>query len=94
MRRDARSLPARTLFDSPPWQISNVRGLNDNAALGKPSTFAGTCTTCHDTPNIGNHSFPLPLDIGTSHSVLPSVEPDPNIAAGLASSPCPTFRSI
>jgi cytochrome c peroxidase len=73
-----------TLFNSAPVQISNVRGLNDNAALGKPSTFAGTCTTCHDTPNVGNHSFPLPLDIGTGHSVLPSVEPDPNIAAGLA----------
>jgi len=73
-----------TLFNSAPVQISNVRGLNDNAALGKPSTFTGTCTTCHDTPNVGNHSFPLPLDIGTGHSVLPSVEPDPNIAAGLA----------
>ena len=72
-----------TLFNSAPVQISNVRGLNDNAALGKPSTFTGNCTTCHDTPNIGNHSFPLPLDIGTGHSVLPGVEPDPNIAAGL-----------
>jgi cytochrome c peroxidase len=73
-----------SLFNSAPVQISNVRGLNDNAALGKPSTFAGTCTTCHDTPNVGDHSFPLPLDIGTGHSVLPSVEPDPNIVAGLA----------
>jgi len=72
------------LFNSAPVQISNVRGLNDNAALGMPSTFTGTCTTCHDTPNIGNHSFPLPLDIGTGHSVLPGVESDPNIAAGLA----------
>jgi cytochrome c peroxidase len=72
------------LFNSAPVQISNVRGLNDNATLGKPSTFTGTCTTCHDTPNVGNHSFPLPLDIGTSHSVLPSTEPDPNIAAALA----------
>jgi cytochrome c peroxidase len=72
------------LFNSAPVQISNVRGLNDNAALRRPSMFTGTCTTCHDTPNIGNHSFPLPLDIGTAHSVLPSVEPDPNIAAGLA----------
>src|SRR5580692_3697678 len=72
------------LFNSAPVQISNVRGLNDNAALGAPSTFAGNCTTCHDTPNIGNHSFPLPLDIGTGHSVLPGVESDPNIAAGLA----------
>ena len=73
-----------TLFDSAPVHISNVRGLNDNAALGSPSTLTGTCTTCHDTPNTGNHSFPLPLDIGTGHSVLPGAETDPNIAAGLA----------
>jgi hypothetical protein len=73
-----------TLFDSAPVQISNVRGLNDNPALGNPSTFTGTCTTCHDTPNAGNHSFPLPLDIGTGHSVLPGAETDANIAAGLA----------
>ncbi|HEY3851681.1 MAG TPA: hypothetical protein VGL87_11950, partial [Steroidobacteraceae bacterium] len=72
------------LFDSAPLQISNVRGLNDNAALGGPSTFTGTCTTCHDAPNVADHSFPLPLDIGTGHSTLPSVEPDANIAAGLA----------
>ncbi len=72
------------LFNSAPVQISNVRGLNDNAALGKPSSFTGTCTTCHDTPNTGNHSFPLALDIGTGHSVLPGAEPDPNIAAGLS----------
>ena len=26
--------------------------------------IAGTCTTCHNTPNAGNHSVPLPLDIG------------------------------
>ena len=26
--------------------------------------FDGTCTTCHDTPNSGNHSIPAPLDIG------------------------------
>jgi cytochrome c peroxidase len=86
-QRDAarRSIAAgEKLFDSAPVQISNVRGLNDNAALGKPSTFAGTCTTCHDSPNVGNHSFPLPLDIGTGHSVLTGTEQDPNIAAGLA----------
>lgn len=72
------------LFNSAPVQISNVRGLNDNVALGRPTTFTGTCTTCHDTPNIGNHSFPLPLDIGTGHSALAGAEPDANIAAGLA----------
>jgi cytochrome c peroxidase len=72
------------LFDSAPVHITNVRGLNDNAALGKPDTLTGTCTTCHDAPNIGNHSLPLPLDIGTSHTLLPDAESDPNVAAGLA----------
>jgi cytochrome c5 len=88
---DARRAQARadiaageTLFVSAPVQISNVRGLNDNAALGNPTTFTGTCTTCHDTPNVGNHSFPLPLDIGTSHTLIPGAETDPNIAAALA----------
>ncbi|MBS0377967.1 MAG: hypothetical protein JSS29_05720 [Proteobacteria bacterium] len=86
-QRDAarRSVAAgEMVFNTAPVQISNVRGLNDNPALGSPTTFAGTCTTCHDTPNTGNHSFPLPLDIGTGHSALPSLESDPNIAAGLA----------
>jgi cytochrome c peroxidase len=72
------------LFDSAPVHISNVRGLNDNAALGSPATLTGTCTTCHDTPNAGNHSFPLPLDIGTGHTLLPGAETDANVAAGLA----------
>jgi cytochrome c peroxidase len=72
------------VFDTAPVRISNVRGLNDNAALGKPSTFTGTCTTCHDTPNVGNHSLPLPLDIGTAHSAMPGMESDPNVAAAVA----------
>lgn len=40
--------------------------MNDNAALGSPASITGTCTTCHDTPNVGNHSVALPLDIATS----------------------------
>jgi cytochrome c peroxidase len=72
------------LFDSAPMTISNVRGLNDNAALNKPATFAGTCATCHDTPNIGNHSLPLPLDIGTGHTSIASYEPDPLVAAAVS----------
>jgi cytochrome c peroxidase len=81
-RRDIAA--GEALFDSLPVHITNVRGLNDNPSLGNPTTFAGTCTTCHDTPNAGNHSFPLPLDIGTGHSLLPGAEKDTNIAAGLA----------
>ena len=72
------------LFNSAPMTISNVRGLNDNAALNKPTAFAGTCATCHDTPNIGHHSLPLPLDIGVGHSSNPNFEPDPIVAAAVA----------
>jgi cytochrome c peroxidase len=72
------------LFNSAPMTISNVRGLNDNAALNKPSTFAGTCATCHDTPNIGHHSLPLPLDIGTGHTSNPDLESDPIIATAVS----------
>jgi len=71
------------LFNSAPMTIGNVRGLNDNAALNKPTVFAGTCATCHDTPNIGHHSLPLPLDIGVAHSSDPGLEPDPIIAAAV-----------
>ena len=27
-------------------------------------SFNGTCTVCHDTPNSGNHSISMPLNIG------------------------------
>jgi hypothetical protein len=49
------------LFNTFPIQITDVKGLND--ALNAPS-IPGTCTTCHDSPNVGNHSVPLAIDIG------------------------------
>jgi hypothetical protein len=49
------------LFNSKPILITGVKGLNDD--LQQP-VIAGTCTTCHNTPNAGDHSVPLPLDIG------------------------------
>lgn len=51
------------LFNSKSITITDVGGLND--ALGMP-VIAGTCTTCHDAPNVGNHSVALPINIGTS----------------------------
>lgn len=51
----------QALFDSKPIAITGVAGLNDD--LGVP-LIQGTCTTCHNTPNAGNHSVPLPLNIG------------------------------
>jgi cytochrome c peroxidase len=84
-RTDARRAIAagEALFNSAPLQISNVRGLNDNAALGRPASFVGNCTSCHDTPNVGNHSLPLPLDIGTAHTSRPGMESDPAIVSAL-----------
>jgi cytochrome c peroxidase len=70
-----------TIFNTHQLVISAVRGLNDNAALGSPASITGTCSTCHDVPNVGDHSFPLPLDIGTSHD--PAQEMDPVIANGV-----------
>ena len=54
------------LFNSKPISITGVKGLND--ALGAP-VIAGTCTTCHNAPNAGNHSVPLPLDLGLTDAI-------------------------
>lgn len=70
-----------TVFNTAPMQITSVHGLNDNPALGNPTVINGTCGTCHDAPNIGNHSLPLPMDIGASR--LAASETDSGIIAGL-----------
>ena len=60
---DARAAVARgeALFNHKLIEVAGVRGLND--ALGVP-VIHGTCTTCHNTPEVGNHSVALPLDLG------------------------------
>jgi cytochrome c peroxidase len=58
------------LFNTLQIPITGVAGINDDVAAGGlvaggiPS-LQGTCGTCHDTPSVGNHSFPTPLNIGT-----------------------------
>ncbi len=54
----------QALFNTRLINISGVSGLNDEAAFGNPANVPGTCTTCHDTPNSGNHSVVAPLNIG------------------------------
>jgi hypothetical protein len=54
----------QAIFNTRPITISGVSGINDEAAFGKPAKLIGTCTTCHDTPNSGNHSVAAPLNIG------------------------------
>jgi len=62
----ARAAVARgqELFNTKPFRISGVSGINDEPAFGNPSFVNGTCTTCHDSPNVGSHSVSAPLNIG------------------------------
>ncbi len=53
----------QTIFNSKQFGITGVGGLNDKLGV---SRLQGTCTTCHNTPNVGNHSVSLPLNIGIS----------------------------
>jgi hypothetical protein len=55
------------IFNTRQFVIDNVPGLN-----GRPEDpvrrpiLNGTCTICHDTPNVGNHSVPMALNIGVA----------------------------
>jgi cytochrome c peroxidase len=61
-----------TLFNTLPITITGVAGLNDLPGL---STINGTCTSCHDTPGVGNHSVSLPISIGTSdYPAMPALD--------------------
>jgi hypothetical protein len=53
------------VFNSTNINITGVAGLND--ALNIP-TIPGFCGTCHDTPNVGNHSVKAPLNIGIANA--------------------------
>jgi cytochrome c peroxidase len=53
----------QALFNTKRMQIANVKGLNDELNM---DVIPGTCSTCHNTPNSGNHSVPLEVDIGIS----------------------------
>jgi cytochrome c peroxidase len=46
------------VFNSKLFNITGVPGIND--------VPQGTCSTCHNTPNAGNHSTDTPLNIGVT----------------------------
>jgi cytochrome c peroxidase len=55
------------LFNTKPITITGVAGLNNQTfsnGVTLPASFAGTCTTCHDSPDAGGHSVKAPLNIG------------------------------
>src|SRR5262249_10930864 len=55
------------LFNNTSINITGVAGLND--ALNAPS-ISGFCGTCHDTPDVGDHSNKLPINIGITNGGL------------------------
>lgn len=59
----AQILRGQQLFNSRQFDITGVGGINDDLHI---PVLRGTCSTCHDAPNVGNHSVPLPINIGTS----------------------------
>lgn len=84
---DSRSAVARgqEIFNTKPIMLSGVGGLNGQTfsnGVTLPPSFVGTCTTCHDSPNAGNHSVKAPLNIGLT---------DPDIAPYL---PVYTLRNL
>ena len=60
------------VFNTKPITITGVNGLNLFASdpLGA-APFVGTCGTCHDSPNVGNHSKKLAIDIGIADASPP-----------------------
>ena len=63
------------LFNTKTFTISKVNGLNlePTDPVGQ-NPITGTCTTCHDSPNVGNHSEKLALDIGVADVPPPALD--------------------
>jgi cytochrome c peroxidase len=53
------------VFNTKKINIMGVAGLND--VLNQPSV-GGFCGSCHDTPNVGDHSVKAPLNIGVANA--------------------------
>ena len=58
----------QTVFNTKTINITGVAGINDVLGL---TSLPGVCGTCHDTPNVGDHSFPAPLNIGVGDLTSP-----------------------
>ncbi len=64
--RDRESIArGEEVFNNTPINITGVGGLND---VLNQTNIAGFCGTCHDTPNVGDHSVKAPLNIGIANA--------------------------
>jgi hypothetical protein len=88
----------QALFNTRTINITGVSGLNDEAAFGNPAVVVGSCTTCHNTPNAGNHSVVAPLDIGLTTEAVRT--PDMPLytlkcnATGIANGACTAGQKV
>jgi hypothetical protein len=62
-RRRASIARGQAIFNSKRINITGVAGLNDDL---NAASIQGSCGTCHDSFNVGNHSVSAPLNIGVS----------------------------
>lgn len=56
------------IFNTKPITISGVSGLNNTVEFENKDVVTGTCSTCHNTPNVGNHSVNRFFNIGISNA--------------------------
>jgi hypothetical protein len=59
------------VFNTTNINITGVAGLNDDL---NTASIPGFCGTCHDTPNVGNHSVKAPLNIGVAEASPPGLD--------------------
>jgi hypothetical protein len=55
----------QALFNTRTFSITDVKGFNDDLGIG---SVQGTCSTCHDAPNVGHNSLGRLMDIGVSEA--------------------------
>jgi len=71
------------VFNEVKFNITGVAGLNTQGR----ETIAGNCATCHNTPNAGNHSTNVMMDIGVTGA-------GPNAPPALDIADMPVFNVV
>jgi hypothetical protein len=66
--RRASIVRGQAVFNSKQINITGVAGLNDDLNV---TSIQGSCGTCHDSFNVGNHSMSAPLNIGVGDANSP-----------------------
>ncbi|MBJ7313230.1 cytochrome C [Rugamonas sp. CCM 8940] len=59
------------IFNNKPFNISGVAGFNDELRL---PLQRGTCSSCHNTPNVGSHSVTRMFNTGVAAGALRSAD--------------------